>query len=121
MKLVMILSIVLICFTPAAWCGEPCQTQRNEHDRALKRAAKVKADLENFENSPLAPLVPGQAEKELQKLKDSYEAALADVRRTSEDLEKCLKRKSCKKWKPGWRCTVAGTYEECCLDKNNTP
>lgn len=121
MKFAMILSIVLMCFATTGWCGEPCQTQRSAHDRALARAAKVKADLENCENSPLAPLVPGQAEKELLQCKANYEAALTDVTRTGDALDRCLKRKSCKKWKGGWHCTVAGTYEECCLDKKNTP
>ena len=117
----LLLAIVALGMVTSAWCGEPCQAQRRDHDRALARAVQAKDVLEQYENGPLAPLVPDENNKELQQLKDNYEATLADVIRTGDDIDRCLKRKSCKKWKGGWRCTVAGTYEECCLDKNTAP
>ncbi len=103
MKLVItLLSIVLLGFSTAAWCGDPCQKERDDWDRALKRVRAALEALRNYESSPVAPLAPGQYEKELQQYKDNYEAAVADANRTDEAYSQCQKRKSCKKWKGGW-------------------
>ncbi len=96
--------------------GEVCKAQLTAWERAVERADKAKQALADYQNSSLAPLVPGQEEKQLQQLKDNVEAALADVKRTSDAHDRCLERANCKKWKRGWQCTIAGTYEKCCLD-----
>lgn len=108
---------VALLASATAWGAEPCQAELRAYGRALDRAAKARQDLANYENSALSPLVPEQVEKERQHYQDNLEAALEDVKRTSDAHDRCVKRKSCKKWKPGWHCTVAGTYEECCIDK----
>lgn len=97
--------------------SEPCPAEMKAYERALDRSAKAAQELASYENSPVAPVVPGQADKELQQYKDNLEAAREDVRRASDAHDRCVKRKSCRKWKPGWQCTIAWTYEKCCLDK----
>ncbi len=96
-----------------------CQTEKNALDRALERSAKARQALADYDSSPLAPVVEGQADKERQQLQDNIEAAYEDVKRASDAHSRCVKRRTCKKPKGGWSCTVAWTYEKCCLDKKD--
>jgi hypothetical protein len=112
----LLLAVVLV-FSATARAAEPCQKEMKGYEDALDRAAKAQQALNAYDNSPLAPVVPGQADKERQQLLDNLEAARADVRMASDAHDNCVKRKQCKKWKPGWACTIAWTYEKCCLDK----
>jgi hypothetical protein len=98
-----------------------CQSEKSAWDRALERAKTARQQLESYDSSSLAPVVPGQAEKERQHLQDNLDAAWEDVKRTMNAHDKCVKRKTCKKWKAGWHCTIAGTWEECCLDPRKKP
>jgi hypothetical protein len=101
----------------AARAGEACPKELRAYENALDRAAKAQQALQDYDSSPLAPVVPGQADKERQRLQDQLEAARADVRLRSDDHDRCTKKKKCSKWKGGWKCTIAWTYEDCCLDK----
>ncbi len=93
-----------------------CQAEKNALDRALERSAKAREALASYDSSPLAPVVEGQADKERQQLQDNIEAAYEDLKRASDAHSNCVKRKTCKRPKGGWACTVAWTYEKCCLD-----
>lgn len=100
--------------------SEECKAELDAWQRAVERVNAAKQKLADYDGSPLAPVVPGQAEKERQQLQDNVAAAQADVDRTSKEHTKCLERPPCKKWKGGWACTVARTYEKCCIDKGKS-
>jgi len=112
----MIVAAALLAGVTARGSNELCQAEKSAWDRALERAKSAREALEKYDGSDLAPVVPGQAEAERQKLQDSLDAAWEDVKRTMAAHDKCVKRKTCKKHKPGWKCTIAWTYEDCCLD-----
>jgi hypothetical protein len=112
-----ILLAVALLAGATARAAEPCPKEMKAYENALDRAAKAQQALQDYDSSPLAPVVPGQADKERQQLLDNLEAARADVRMASDAHDTCTKKKQCKKWKPGWACTIAWTYEKCCLDK----
>jgi hypothetical protein len=116
----LILAVALL-LGAAARGDELCQTEKSAWDRALERAKTARQQLESYDSSSLAPLVPGQADAERQHLQDNLDAAWEDVKRAMNDHDRCVKRKTCKKWKAGWHCMVAGSYEECCLDTGKKP
>jgi len=95
---------------------ELCQNEKRAWDRALERVAKAREALEKYDDSSLAPVVPGQAEKERQQLQDNIDAAWEDVKKAMDAHGRCVERRTCKKSKAGWKCTVAWTREDCCLD-----
>lgn len=122
MKKVIVAVALLLGATARA--AEPCQSQKNAADKAKARVDECAKALAEYESAPLAPLTEEgdgesfQGSKEWQQLKSNLEAAMTDARRNREAYEACLARKKCKKWKGGWKCIAAGTYEECCLDKD---
>ena len=116
----MLIAVALL-FGAAARGDDLCQAEKQAVDRALERSAKARQALADYDNSSLAPVVPGQAEKERQQLQDNIEAALEDLKRAGDVHLRCVQRKTCKKPKGGWNCTIAWTYEKCCLDNRPKP
>lgn len=97
--------------------AEVCKSELDAWQRAVERRNKAQQALADYQNSPVAPLTPGEDQKKLQQLQDNIEAANEDVKRTGKAHDRCLERPPCKKFKGGWKCTVAFTYKDCCLDK----
>ena len=63
-----------------------------------------------------------EATEALAKIQEQLTAAKATSAAARDELDKARKkldRCRCKKWKGGWHCLVAGTYEECCIEKDN--
>lgn len=115
MKRMLFLIVALLVGTTAR--AEVCKAELKAWERAVERLNQARQKLADYDSSSLAPVVPGQAERERQQLQDNIAAAQADVDRTSKEHTKCLERPPCKKWKGGWSCTVANDYERCCIDK----
>jgi hypothetical protein len=116
----LVLAVALLLGATARGGDDLCQKEKAAWERAMERLAKANQDLANYDNSNLAPLVPGQADAEREHLQKHVEDAYLGVKRTSDEHSECVKRKTCKSRKPGWHCVVAYTYDECCLDNKNT-
>ncbi len=101
-----------------AWAGEPCQKELKDKERLDDRVAQCQKALADYENASLAPLVPGQAEKEYLQLKANLEAALHDRRLATEAYERCRK-KHCKKANLRWGCIANWEYDRCCFDNKD--
>lgn len=115
MKRMLFAVALLLCTTASA--EERCQPERNAYRRAVDAYEQAKQALADYDSSSLAPLVPGQADQERQKLQDAVDAARDKVMKASELENDCFRKKACKKRKPGWSCTIAYTYDKCCLDE----
>jgi hypothetical protein len=112
----MVLALALSLGATARAKDDLCQSEKSAWDRALEREVKARQALEAYDNGNLAPLVPGQADAERQRLQDKLDATWEDVKRAMAAHDRCVKRRTCKKVKGGWNCVVAWTYEKCCLD-----
>jgi chromosome segregation ATPase len=95
---------------------------RNNECPAEKAAVEAATDKLNAEVASRMKLENAikVATEALEKLQEQLMAAKATSAAARDQLDKArekLNRCRCKKWKGGWHCLVAGTYEECCIDK----
>ncbi len=111
----MVVALALLCCT-AASAAEDCRAEQNAYRRAVDSLDAAQKALADYDGSALAPVVPGQAEKDRRQLQQNVDAARAEVTRSSALEDDCLRKRLCKKRKPGWHCTIAWSYDECCLD-----
>ena len=97
-----ILALALSLGATARAKDDLCQSEKSAWDRALEREIKARQALEAYDNGDLAPLVPGQADAERQRLQDKLDATWEDVKRAMAAHDRCVKRRTCKKAKGGW-------------------
>jgi chromosome segregation ATPase len=91
-----------------------CSAEKAAVETATDKLNAAVAVRKKFENTIK------NATEALAKLQDDLTAAKEASAAARDKLDKArekLNRCRCKKWKGGWHCLVAGSYEECCLDK----
>jgi len=116
MKPTVFVLALLVCASVRAE-EQTCQPEQNAYQRAVEAYDQAKRALADYDSSPLAPVVPGQADRERKRLQDAVEAAAKNVTKASDLENDCFRKKLCKKRKPGWSCMINYTRERCCLDK----
>jgi hypothetical protein len=97
--------------------NDGCSAEKAAVDAATDKLNAAVAQRKKFENTI------DQANEALAKIQDQMKAAAETSTAAQDRLNKARKKLDmcrCKKWKGGWRCIVAPTYEECCLDKGKT-
>ncbi len=91
-----------------------CSAEKAAVEAATDKLNAAVASRKKFENAikdtteALAKL-----QEQLTAAREASAAARDKLDKAREKLNRCR----CKKWKGGWHCTIAGTYEECCIDK----
>ena len=91
-----------------------CPAEKAAVETATDKLNAAVASRKKFENAiKEATEALAKLQEQLKAAKEASAAARDRLDKAREKLNRCR----CKKWKGGWHCVVAGTYEECCIDK----
>jgi hypothetical protein len=75
MKTLVVALALLCCATAGA--AEDCRAEQNAYRRAVDSLDAAQKALADYDGSALAPVVPGQAEKDRRQLQQNVDAARA--------------------------------------------